>query len=411
MKQTTVYLVSILLSSFCVAQNQAMKAIPIELDSPFHLTAPRALKEKLSGKKIIAFGEATHGSKEFILMKAGLVGYLHTELGFKDIAIELPQTIGFYLDDYIKGRQSFGYIDSLLRPAKTLYCKEFFSFLRELKTLNIAKQEENKISVYGIDIDQYFEWALQLLKTTISKYAFYDAAQFAQLSVDIPLSHEKAFVDGYEYANANVKAAIDRLAMYLEPLLKETTDPDKKMISICLMQLDETYKYWNTGSISKNAYRDKKMADNTNKIMELFSIPRLFIWAHNGHVRKNDYGQKRLGEYLRETYKDGYYCIGSVFKEGSYRVFYKGKLSQFSLPSSTCGPLAEYLDSFNSAYLFYEVSDMPENIRDDKTEIYDAGIMQATNNPKFSRHKVKPLTDFDAFIYFRKINSLDLIKD
>lgn len=408
MKQPFLYLVFMLLSSFCVAQKTVSMAVALKTDSSFQLTAPAEFKDKLSGKKIIALGEATHGSKEFVQMKSALFGYLHTELDYKDIAIELPQTIGLDVDDYIKGRQSYSYIDSLLRPAKTLYCKEFFSFLQQLKNLNSNIQDSNKISVHGIDIDQYFEWALLRLKKTVEKYPFYDATVFQKLSAGIPLNHEKAFEDGHEYANTHVKEAIDRLKEYFEPLLKDCNNTDKKIISICFMQLEETYSFWNTGSILRRSYRDKKMADNTTTILQQFSISRLFIWAHNGHVRKNDYGKNSLGEYVKEVYKENYYCIGTVFKEGSYRIFYKGKLSQMTLPASGCGPLADYFDSLNAPCLFYEVSDMPTEISDQKTDMYDAGIMQATDNPKFSKHKVRPLTDFDAFIYFRNINSLDL---
>ena len=63
--------------------------IPLRADhAEFDISEYRKLGPSIANKHIIAIGEATHGTREFFLYKAGLCRYLIEELDVKTIVLE-----------------------------------------------------------------------------------------------------------------------------------------------------------------------------------------------------------------------------------------------------------------------------------------------------------------------------------
>ncbi|MEM1330450.1 MAG: erythromycin esterase family protein [Planctomycetota bacterium] len=63
--------------------------------------------------------------------------------------------------------------------------------------------------------------------------------------------------------------------------------------------------------------RDRAMADNLLWILEQDPDARVVIWAHNGHVHRND---PWMGMHLDEALGDDYYAIGFNTESGRYRA-------------------------------------------------------------------------------------------
>jgi erythromycin esterase-like protein len=100
------------------------------------------------GVRMVALGEATHGTSEFFRMKHRLTEFLVTRMGFRYFAMELDPRGGKRVEDYIQGEiQSFP-PGTLAWPWKT---DEVMSMLRWMRSYNASAPAAARIHFYGID--------------------------------------------------------------------------------------------------------------------------------------------------------------------------------------------------------------------------------------------------------------------
>ncbi len=105
------------------------------------------LKPLLAGKRIVALGEATHGTSQFFRMKGRLVEFLVTEMNFRHFGMELSPADGRQLDAYIQGKP--------VDPKKILYwpwaAREVMDMLDWMRAYNAGVGPEQRITFHGID--------------------------------------------------------------------------------------------------------------------------------------------------------------------------------------------------------------------------------------------------------------------
>ena len=101
----------------------------------------------LTGKRIVALGEATHGTSEFFHMKHRLVEFLVVEMGFRHFGMELSLADGRLLDDYIQGKGT--------DPRQVLYwpwaTQEVMDMLNWMRAYNASVDPEQRITFHGFD--------------------------------------------------------------------------------------------------------------------------------------------------------------------------------------------------------------------------------------------------------------------
>lgn len=101
----------------------------------------------LADKRIVALGEATHGTSQFFRMKHRLVEFLVIELGFRHFGMELSPADGRLLDDYIQGKE----VDA----ARVLYwpwaTREVLDMLNWMRAYNASVEPEQRLTFHGID--------------------------------------------------------------------------------------------------------------------------------------------------------------------------------------------------------------------------------------------------------------------
>ncbi|MFE7115087.1 erythromycin esterase family protein, partial [Streptomyces sp. NPDC057654] len=59
------------------------------------------LKRTLDGVRAVGLGEATHGTREFFLLKHRLLEFLVTEMGFTVLAMEAGASAALAVNDYV----------------------------------------------------------------------------------------------------------------------------------------------------------------------------------------------------------------------------------------------------------------------------------------------------------------------
>lgn len=105
------------------------------------------LKPILEGKRIIALGEATHGTREFFQMKHRMLEFLVKEMGYENFGMETSPDVGQALDDYIHGGSG--------NPREVLYwpwaTAEVMDMLDWMRAYNADTLTARKIAFHGID--------------------------------------------------------------------------------------------------------------------------------------------------------------------------------------------------------------------------------------------------------------------
>ncbi len=107
----------------------------------------QALKPILENKRIIALGEATHGTSEFFKMKHRLLEFLVREMGYEHFGMETSAEVAQVINDYITGGST--------RPQTILYwpwaTEEVMDMLNWMRAYNTAPNTIHPLVFHGID--------------------------------------------------------------------------------------------------------------------------------------------------------------------------------------------------------------------------------------------------------------------
>ena len=147
---------------------QAIPLRAVEAGSGFDDLTP--LKPLFKDVRIVALGEATHGTREFFQFKHRMLEFLVTQMGFTVFAIETSYPGCLPIDDYVM----FGKGD----PDKALAGQGFWTWNTEevrdmiewLRRHNSQIPEEKRVRFMGVDVANYSR-AFSVIREFLSKTA------------------------------------------------------------------------------------------------------------------------------------------------------------------------------------------------------------------------------------------------
>lgn len=252
------------------------------------------LKETLRDKELIALGEVTHGTAEVFSYKDRLVRFLVTHLGYKAIAFESDFLAIAYMDDYITGKA-----DSIKYVAGTAIMRSNHHMIEWLRGYNTGKADADKVRIYGLESRNY---------TNI----------FNKLIAVIPNLDkvDKDLMEAYLAKPFNSKITKQEMKGLKSMVLKFQTLQLSDLNRQYVAMLDQLISY-----DGKRPIRDNYMAKNATWIKERAKDSKLIIWAHNGHLTKDEiHNYPSLGTHLYKRYGSKYYVIGTDFNSGEAYV-------------------------------------------------------------------------------------------
>ena len=126
-------------------QDNAIPLTSVDAGQGFDDLQP--LKPLLSGKRIMALGEATHGTSQFFRMKHRLLEFLVIEIGFRHFGMEVSPADGRLFDEYIQG-DGVSPRNVLYWPWATL---EVLDMLDWMRAYNAGAEPGQRITFHGID--------------------------------------------------------------------------------------------------------------------------------------------------------------------------------------------------------------------------------------------------------------------
>jgi erythromycin esterase len=424
----------------CFVQSQP-SAIQSWIQS-HHLPFPIAQKDsavfaqQFKDKRIVAIGEATHGSSEIFSVRNSLTQYLIEHQGFNRVAVEAPMTEVEAINRYILGLSA----DTV--PQMKYFCYTA-STTEEMKTLvewlrQYNQTHHSKVQLFGIDITmpvsvaknvrsffaQYKPDAVSIADSAYSWYATPTSTERAMLQTIVGLSSERLpILQQYQ------KKA-DFVYQYLKEIAPVTTCPKEEfawvlknaeIMSLCIRNISLLHSSIRKG-YDKDNLRDSGMAENARWILESDSLQRnkLIIFGHNAHTNFGfqEYGeQPAMGEYLKKWYRNAFYTIATGFYRGSANVWVevlenkvrKSKLLPKEIPQAQKYSLEWYCHQVGIKSGVLLISDplLPKNIKkylSRPQNLHSVGATMDTGLEFFT-----PRNSFDAFLFIDTVSASQML--
>lgn len=128
------------------------QAIPLEtVGADDALTDLLPLINAIGDARVVALGEATHGTHEFFTVKHRLVRFLTTELGFTDFALEASLTDAGEIDQYV--RSGVGDAGRGLDVGFTVWnTEEMLDLVEWIRRHNASDLSDPELRVWGFDM-------------------------------------------------------------------------------------------------------------------------------------------------------------------------------------------------------------------------------------------------------------------
>ncbi len=236
------------------------------------------LKDILKDKKIVAMGEATHGTSEFFKMKHRFFEFLVEEMGYRVFAMECDGGAGQVINDYILSEE--GNLEDCLGDIKyeVFRTEEVKDMIKWMKEYNDDPSHKEKIKFYGMDI--------QNIVDTLPKLSYY----LGKLDKKLQTKVEEDTLNTI-YRN-DIKALtneqLDSILLNINEFKKDMETTKEKylnnnlqneyelaiwnlnLVSQCVEYCIEVNKNKNqmVQSVTASNLRDKYMADNVKWIQE-----------------------------------------------------------------------------------------------------------------------------------------------
>jgi erythromycin esterase len=297
-------------------------AAPLSTDDPAGDPSDLSpFAEAVGTARVVALGEATHGTHEFFRMKHRLLADLVRRQGFRVFAMEADAGGSCDIDDYLhtgKGNPA-----DLIRDLRywTWNTQEFLDMVRWMRAYNESVPPSQAVSFRGIDMQNPFAMSSKVvtfLNQVDPALARKADATYRCLG---PLEDHDAMEDGYLKLDPveQMKCAAGVTAIYKqivagEPRYSRSVPPRDAACALwnaqLMIQAELLLKFPST--------RDHHYAENIVSLLKAPGPPeKVVVWAHNRHIA-NAFGS--MGRGIRRKLGDDYRIVALTFHGGSFRA-------------------------------------------------------------------------------------------
>lgn len=264
----------------------------------------RAWSRALDGVRVVGLGEATHGTRECFTLKHRIIEHLIAEHGTTVVAFEASEAAATAVDRWVTtGR---GDARDALRGLGfwTWDTEEVLALLHTLRAVNRRRAPAGRVRFVGVDpqhpgasVTAVVRYLRRRGRPDLAR-AIRPLARRASPAVEAP-------------ADSAVRAALDQVA--------SDPDADADVVAHAARVGRGALLRGVPGGAARFALRDRSMADGVLAAAERTAGPVAF-WAHNGHVRDVADPVASAGAHLRGRLGRGYYALGLLLGQGSFRA-------------------------------------------------------------------------------------------
>lgn len=305
----------------------------------------RPLRKIVGKARVVALGEATHGTREFFQLKHRILEFLVETMGFTVFAIEANWPESLAINDYVlhgKGNAKEALAGIYFWTWNT---EEVLELIEWMRRYNADRKHKRKIKFCGFDMQTTIVAAREAL-------AYLDKVdpEYAKTvdSLLDPLKSPQAG-DAYKAMPQEARTAlgdgIDKMLERLDARRRRYVSSSSERGWVLGRQhaviLRQAVKMF-AGEGRGFGARDEAMAANIEWILETEPPgTRVVAWAHNGHVSHDrQSGAAPMGSHLAESLGDKYVVFGFAFNQGSFQAidWTRGRGKGRGLCEHTVGP-------------------------------------------------------------------------
>ena len=326
------------------------------------------LKPIIGPARIVALGEATHGTREFFQLKHRMLEFLVTEMGFNLFAIEATMPESFDINDYVlTGRGD---------PEKALAGIYFWTWDTEevramiewMRSYNADPRHARKVKFYGFDMQS----APRAAKVTLAYLRKVDPPQAEMAEKTLAILANPYTDAGFDMlprdqktaATKTIQAVLSDFDRRKLDYIRRSSAEDWAIARQHARVLSQNIELRSPNTLGESQLRDRAMAENIRWIMEHEGPDaKAVVWAHNGHVSTSEGG---MGWYLRRNYGPDMVVFGFAFNQGGFQaregpVQTKGELRPFEVPPAPAGSLDALLASADLQIAAIDLRTLPKS--------------------------------------------------
>ena len=293
------------------------------------------LRAMIGGARLVALGEATHGTRQFFTMKHRVFSYLVRHLGFTHFGIEASLPEALAVDRYVQ--TGLGDPIPLVRGMHfwTWSTEEVVALVRWMREWNAAGNQP-RVSFTGFDMQHPGVAIDSVVAFTIgidralgdSVYAAYGClAPFRNVGT------RSANFTGYRQLDAGQQDACKARVNSVDSLFADrraawaaTAGADRTDL---MQRLARLVSQWEDHARPSGGSRDSYMAENAAWWRSRPGVAGTMLWAHNGHIARSPFA---MGSHLASRYGADYVNVAQTFSAGFFNAVHQ-------LPSGSLGAL------------------------------------------------------------------------
>lgn len=301
------------------------RAIPITTVEAGHGFEDLAPLDKIVGEaRIVALGEASHGTREFFQMKHRMLEYLVNKKGFTVFAIEANWPEAEVADRYIKTGEGnpTAALDAMY--FWTWHTREVADMIEWMRNYNKQPGDHPILTFTGFDMQtpdvaakqvlDYFARADKADLDTVQKALIrFNPAHLAERRNSTP----EMLAEDQKRAAGVRKLLDEKRAMLIQATSEAAFNHARQCAQVVLQAATMNIRDQNSYGV-----RDRSMAENVRWLAEeAYPNQKIVLWAHNGHVGDGSIvGAESMGHHLRTMFGSKMVIFGFGFDFGEIRA-------------------------------------------------------------------------------------------
>ncbi|MGB7762283.1 MAG: erythromycin esterase family protein [Bryobacteraceae bacterium] len=385
----------------------AISLASVQPGSSFADMAP--LAARLKDARVVAMGEATHGTREFQQFKFRMFQFLVQNLGFTVFGIEANWPEALSVNEYLLGGKGDPVEGLGFRVWQT---EEVLEMVRWMRQYNQDPAHTRKLKFCGFDMQtpRLAEVnVLEYLRRVDPEYRETAAQTFAVLgSWGENQAYENAPAEVKRRTAASLAAILGRFDERKREYIRQSSQEEFAMArqNMAIVKQAEV-KIGNQNEIGR-ASRDRAMAENVKWILDREPPgTKIMLWAHNGHVAAEG-DHPPMGAHLREIFGEQAVLCGFVFGEGGFRAVdtATNATANFSVGPAPRGSLDATLAAIGLPLFAVDLRHLPEGKVagwfDAPHRSRQIGASYNAQTPGVWLHQVRAARAFDLLIFVGK---------
>ncbi|HEY0139688.1 MAG TPA: erythromycin esterase family protein [Thermoanaerobaculia bacterium] len=340
-------------------QKRAMPFATTEAESGLDDLA--SLHPLVRNARVVALGEATHGSREFFTMKHRVLEYLVERMGFTVFAIEAALPESDAVNEYVLHGTGDPAVALNGLGFWTWDTDEVLAMIEWMRAYNLRRGERPPLSFRGFDM-QSSTVAVTRLRAYLERVdpdAL--ASANALLACWTPYMRRSGYSSRPAAERTACTTSLAQLYAGLEAkrgdyVARSSAGEFEQHLRYARVIAQNQHRDSLDTAGQRSATRDRYMAENTEWLADVAHRgEKLVLWAHNYHVR-TDLPQP-MGAHLRARFGRDLVVFGFVFDRGAFNA-YSGGVLRANTVRSWNGGTEEVLRSAGHARMFVDLRDI-----------------------------------------------------